>query len=450
MIVRFILWFALVVIVLTGSMGEADETLEKAKTSITIREPLAIINKSLTAVEPSRTLQEGEAYYLIGSLDKVRGTVLTDAGEQETTFQGEIGFKVITDGKGTKTFVLERLNLVSAGVNTKKGNTGVLGVTLIDGSRTSYDPATGKLVASGRMTLHYELIDKVMGFIKEQSEECALFNSYTEKMTVKLELQLPREFMMADNSQIEVNGAIRMDLDESVLGSVKRMQVLVSYYKFWWYISKPTEILKIQPVYIGTGPSDASATGSAFNTLINGAVSIWDRCGTVRCITLRANPPIYINNNAYKVLTSYDVNPSEANALMAEVNVVDAVEVFVVDRWDPLFDGGGATWSSGTASAKIITCDQQMNVPCPPPCGGGTCGPVNTYHLAHELGHSLNLGHPSSPGSLSAATRGSVMEPSGFCADNPNVQSARNCRSASNPLLYSGRARCEKSPDIMD
>lgn len=429
----------------------ANETLEKTRGPITIKEPLITIDKSIAAVEPSRTLQEGRTYYLIGSLDKVRGTIFTDAGEQETTFQGEIGFKVITDNKGTKTFVLEKLNLVSAGVRTKKGNTGVLGVTLSDVPRASYDPATGKLVANIRVTLHYELIDKVMGFISEQSEECAVFNSYKEEMAGKLELQLPREFKMADNSQIKVSGTISMDLDNSVLGLVTRMQVFVSDYNFWWYITKPTEILKVQPVYIGTGPSDATATGSAFNTLLNGAVSIWDRCGTVRCITLQANPPIYINNNAYKVLTSYDVDPSEANALRAEVNVVDAVEIFVVDRWDPLYDGGGATWSSGTASAKIITCDKQMNVPCPPPCrGGGSCGPVNRYHLAHELGHALNLGHPSSPGSLAAATAGSVMEPSGFCADNPNVQSARNCRSASSPLLYSGRALCYKSPDIMD
>lgn len=168
------------------------------------------------------------------------------------------------------------------------------------------------------------------------------------------------------------------------------------------------------------------------------------------CITLRANQPIYINNNDYKLLTSVDVNPAEASALRAEVNVADAVEVFVVDRWDPLFDGGGATWSSGTASAKIITCDQQLNVPCPPPCGAGACGPVNNYHLGHELGHALNLGHPSDPGSLAAATFGSIMEPSGFCADNPNVQSARNCRSATNPLLNWGRALCGKSTDIMD
>lgn len=429
----------------------ADETAEKTKVPTTIREPLATMEKSLSAVESSRTLQEGKTYYLIGSLDKVSGTILTDAGEQETTFQGEIGFKVVTDSKGTKTFVLETLNLVSAGVRTGKGNTGVLGVTLSDSPRASYDPATGKLVANIRVILHYELIDKVMGFIREQSEECAVFNSYTEEMTGKIDLQLPREFKMANNSKIEVSGAISMDLDKSVLGYVKRIHVS-KIYTLQWIYPKPTAILKVQPVYIGTGPSDASATGSAFNTLMNGAVSIWSRCGTVRCITLKANPPIYINNNAYKVLTSYDSNPSEADALRAEVNVVDAVEVFVVDRWDPLYDGGGATWSSGTASAKIITCDQQMNVPCPPPCGWGSCGPVNTYHLAHELGHALKLGHPSSPGTLIAATAGSVMEPSGFCADNPNVQSAHNCRSASNPLLYSGWSLlgCRKSPDIMD
>jgi hypothetical protein len=43
------------------------------------------------------------------------------------------------------------------------------------------------------------------------------------------------------------------------------------------------------------------------------------------------------------------------------------------------------------------------------------------------------------------------MEPSGFCCDNPNVQSARNCRNATSPLMFWGDlVPCFGIPDIMD
>ena len=50
--------------------------------------------------------------------------------------------------------------------------------------------------------------------------------------------------------------------------------------------------------------------------------------------------------------------------------------------------------------------------------------------LAHELGHALGLGHP--PGNSS---ENSLMEPSGFCLDNPALMSKKNCDNADNPLL---------------
>jgi len=225
--------------------------------------------------------------------------------------------------------------------------------------------------------------------------------------------------------------------------------------RLWWYLfTSPADVLLVQPVFIGTGPSDPTATGTVFNTLLERSAEIWDRCGTVRCISIISKTPIYINNNAYRV-----IDGAEATSLRALVNEADAVEVFVVERWDPYYDGGGACWSSGTASAKIVTCDQQLNVPCPMPSGlwgcsageGGTCGAVNYYHLAHELGHALNLLHPGdSRTGMVDGSSGSIMEPSGFCRDNPSVQSAKNCRSASSPLIYSGRATCTGSPDITD
>lgn len=435
---------------LSGSICGADYDLQKTPSSL--KAPLETISsKRVATAELATAPQAGKVYYLLGNLDKVRGTVTTDAGAQETSFQGEVGFQVVPDKDGQMTFILESFNLVSPGVQTKKGDSGVIGINLADaGSKASYDAKTGNTVAEIRTILHYDLIDEVMGFIREKSDECAVFNSYTEDMAGTLQIKLPESLKATDQGEVSINGVVRLELKTPVVGAIQNTLIYIDASKLIWYLTRPAQILNVQPVYIGTGSGDPAATGVAFNTLINRAAEIWNRCGTVRCIALRANQPIYLNNNAYRLLTNADADPAEAAALRAEVNVPDAVEVFVVERWEPLFDGGGACWASGTASAKIITCDLQLNVPCPPPCGSGSCGAVNLFHLGHELGHSLTLGHPGSPGSLIAGTVGSLMEPSGFCLDNPNVQSARNCRSATSPLLYWGRSICTKSPNIMD
>lgn len=391
-------------------------------------------------------------YYLIANLDRAKAVVSLERGQKETTFEGEIAFQVIADEKGTLSLQLARLNLVSRGVAAVVGDSGVIGLVLADeGAGASYNLRTGELSSGFHTKLHYELIDRLKGFRRVESKEteCIYFESYTEVMSGKLVGRLPEALQLADKGRVQLQAEIQLELAQPVVGALRRITVSFVAYLDWVVLVEfePAEVLKVQPVFIGTGASDPTATGAAFNTLITRAVEIWNRCGTVRCTRLVANPPIYVNNDAYRVLQS----EAEAANLRAEVSITDAVEVFVVERWDPIWDGGGACWSSGTASAKIVTCDEQLNVPCPPPCSGTAyCGDVNYYHLGHELGHALNLAHPGPSGSLASSTSGSLMEPSGFCRDNPVVQSARNCRNASNPLLSWGLATCEGSPDIMD
>lgn len=447
----------------SGTGFGADLVKEKIPSPSLLKTPLdTSIRSGLSSAEPVEVTEEQEErYFLVGSLEDVRAVVVTDAGEQQTSFKGEIAFVAEPRDRGGLNLVLTRLNLVSSGVATKKGDTGVIGLNLVaQGDKpeyqATYDARTGQFSAEFESTLHYALIDEIKGYVPSKSEEGDLFLSYTESMGGKIEGRLPEAMKAADEGEVTMNAEIRLELERSVVGSLRSMVVYLDITKFWWYLeTSPTEILLVQPVFIGSGPSDPSATGTVYNTLLDRSAEIWDRCGTVRCISIRSRSPVYINNNAYRVLNS----EAEAANLRAEVNVADAVEVFVVERWDPHYDGGGACWSSGTASAKIVTCDQQLAVPCPMPAGlwgcsvgaGGTCGAVNYYHLAHELGHALNLLHPGEYRSgMVAGSSGSIMEPSGFCRDNPNVQSAKNCRSASSPLLYSGRSACTGSPDLMD
>jgi hypothetical protein len=402
---------------------------------------------------PIDRVQEKEVHYLIGNFDQIRGTVNTDAGPQQTSFRGEIAFQVISSEKNEISLILKRLNLVSEGVFTKRGDSGVIGLVLKEPEyKTDYNSRTGEISADFGSELHYSLIDDIKGFIPGKSEECAVFYSYTEEMAGQLKGNLPESLQLAEKGSISMQGEIRLELEDQVLGALTDMMIVIDVNQLFWEITEPAEIFKVQPVFIGSGATDPTATGTAFNTLIDRSLEIWSRCGTVRCIAIRSNQPIYVDNDAYRVLNSQ----SEAADLRAEVDVSDALEVFVVERWDPFYDGGGATWGSGTASVKIVTCDQQLAVPCPPPeglwgCDSGSCGDVNYFHLAHEIGHALSFTHPgeASAGRPQGSTN-SIMEPSGFCHDNPDVQSAHNCRSASNPMLYWGRTVCTDSPDIMD
>jgi len=409
----------------------------------------------------SAVAQQLPDHYLTGNLENLGGTVVTEKGEQRATFSGSIGLRVVQGARGLLLYLVD-LDLISKGVLTERGASGTIGLQLADGGRKSmnYDARSGLASTDARMVLHYGLIDRVRGFQQiEAKGEMDIFPSYTEEMAGRVSVRFPGALKVQESGRVSVELDLTFELSSSVLGSIRRVTLIAKVVIDWTKLFQPAEVLRIQPVFIGTGPSDPSATGTAWDDLMKRAHELWSRCGSVRCIRFLVNAPVYLNKPAYKILET----ETEAGNLRAEIDVVDAVEVFVVDRMNFACSwGGGACFSSGTASAKIVTCDQQLAIPSPCPCPGycpATCPPcppcqtgaVNDYHLAHELGHALDLAHPPGPtASLAASTVGSNMEPSGFCCDNPNVQSAKNCRNASNPLLFWGTGLCFGTPDIMD
>lgn len=391
--------------------------------------------------------QKERTLIFASNIDEAAGVVVTNAGENKVVFRGAIGFRVTQREKGEMKVNLIRLNLLTDGVRSESGGTGVIGVKLAEPEyETEFDPSNGRLEAKFHLVLHYPLIDEKMGFREvesEESEECVHFVPYTEVMEGKLTARLPEGLTSHVPEKFGAECRIEATLYTPVVEAVQVMMVAAEFN--WMVLLSPAEVLRVQPVFMGSGPADPNATGGDFNELMARARDMWNRCGTERCISFAVEPPVYLNKNEFRVISS-DV---EGYSLRLEHNDPNAVEVFIAERIDPpQMWGGGATWGSGTASAFIVTSDQQLDVPCPPPCAsGGACGDVNYYHLAHELGHALDLSHP---GGGANSTPGSVMEPSGLCADNPNSQSARNCRNASNPLLTWGTSMCFGSPDIDD
>jgi hypothetical protein len=136
-------------------------------------------------------------------------------------------------------------------------------------------------------------------------------------------------------------------------------------------------------------------------------------------------------NAAYNTL---DIALNEDDLLRAEVNEDDCIEVFFVDTFDvPSTWGGGATFSSGLASSKVISSDDNAE----PVCVGGTVA-CNITHLAHELGHVMTLHHPGVggiPAHMVNGNTGTLLCPSGFVADNPRRNSVENENNVNNPLF---------------
>jgi hypothetical protein len=412
------------------------------------------LDQQRVPISPQRvSAPTANQYYLQGNIQEAKAAVNTDKGVQQVPFSGSIIFR-LTPIRDTFNISLVSLNLISKGVATGKGYSGTIGLSLATAGEASFNRSTGDLSIPFQLTLHYELIDKMKGFRQsEKSREMDNFIPFTEKMSGRLKARLPKDLRIQEKAQVRFEGEMLMEISQRVIGLFPKMYIKFPY-SILELLKSPAQVIKIQPVFVGTGPADPSASGKAFETLKNRAIENWGKCGTVRCLKLVFLDPVYVNNAAYRVLD----NETEAISFKGEVNVTDAVEIFVAESMSTSLScawGGGATYSSGTASAKIVTSDQQLSVPCPCPTacasycplGPCSCGALNNYHLAHELGHVFNLDHP---GGWVPGTAGSVMEPSGLCNDNPSQQSAKNCRQTSNPLFTAGTALCFGTPDIMD
>lgn len=352
----------------------------------------------------------------------VSGTV----GRSPSEINGEILFAMMPSKEGLR-LKMSSMKLLGGGVKTQEAETGSFSIMLSgDGSSANYDPERRTITSEFTVEVHYPLIDKVRGYQKPSRAEIESddFRSYTETFSGRLVCRLKEPLRLVKQSRERVvpKGAkleLELKATKATVGEIKAIQmeleleyiVIVHYLNIGRY-------LNVQPVFIrytpetGCASGETATTGGSYVTLRDKAIEMWNRC----CLRLNFLPVVYVNDDDYRVLSEF-----EDGSLRSEYDDATAVEVFFCEVGDPVgLWGGGACWSGGTANAQIITFDTNL--------------PINLYNLAHELGHALGLHHP--PGD---STPGSLMEPSGFCLDNPALMSDLNCDNADNPLVTTPR-----------
>jgi len=367
--------------------------------------------------------KQGDTPFLVLKLDKVQLLIDGEKSENNPTLNTELLYRFI-DGKYGMEAELMSFGFVTKGFESKQGETGNISIRFIpEHTKTSYNSESNQITTEFNAKIHYPLIDKIMGFKQssESEKEQDNFRSFTEIFSGVITCRLDSRPDMKNKEEqpIRIKMSMEMKIAEKAVGAFEYAVVSeVAEGRVLWplYVKKT---MNVQPVFVEYVPDTGcslgggmATTGGSWDIMKEYAYDIWNRC----CLHLNLLPPVYVANDDWRILSL-----GEAWALRASYDDPNAVEIFFTETFDPIGTwGGGATWGSGTANTQIITCDANL--------------PINLYNVAHELGHSLNLMHPSNwPWN---STPGSLMEPSGFCLDNPDLMSQENCDNISNPLIY--------------
>jgi hypothetical protein len=352
------------------------------------------------------------------------------------------GFNILFTGVSQK--------LLAPAVDEKKP-LGMLGFAVTAGKpqQLKYNPRTGRVAGELRMFADASFLAAYARPAEDGKGDLFLTPTIPVTATVDLTLEKPISLQIIEVQQMSATLDVKLDSGEFTYERLKvpplrlrlleRIPIRLDIFPDRWF--EVAQSLCVQPVNIlrsfwdgwwwfGTIVYQWSGTGLAFGE--PGARTQWAKADVV--LDIRPWKTVYSND--YWVVDSGD-----ANGLRAKVDDDDCVEVFFPNDFDPpSMWGGGATWGSGTASAQVISSD------------GNARGGVDFTHLAHELGHVLGLLHPGSAATASAvaASTGTLLCPSGYLNDNPQINSQENKNLLSNPLLTFAIKFVTPGPDCVD
>ncbi|MGE0681920.1 MAG: hypothetical protein AB7P69_13605, partial [Candidatus Binatia bacterium] len=332
----------------------------------------------------------------VGNFKDVAAKVVVNGKTQSSTANGGVEFVIPT--RAPHELHLKDFHLYARSVDVLlKGQkqaqpTGVLSIYRNETLPLKVD-STGGFSGEFEAKLHYPLIDQLIGWRKssEGKGEADHFAPITDRVRVTLSGKLDKP--LTDRSPekeelrtVEAKATIK-SLNASLASFLLelRWRFVIIVYNPNLQILRclgPVKRMCIQPVGIKDNANDPFPTGTAFPLLMDEARDMWERA----CVRFDVKDFEYLIDPQAKTLTaSFDNTSPEFQDMLDVINSVDdenCVEVFFIESWtNPELFGGGATFSSGTASAKILTSDQNDNG-------------IDFNHLAHELGHVLGLGHP--------------------------------------------------------
>lgn len=381
---------------------------------------------------PVVTSQSSPDRMLMADMEKVPVLLETDVGRQESTMRGQIVLQRTRDKQGRIVLQLQTLNLLIAGAKTQqgRGETGQISLSLTNPVRAF--PRAGQAGETFELELqmsgHYPLINELKGYGRADPKQEDNYPAFTEEFVGRLkgELTLPKG-EGEDEGSLTLSGDFVLG-QRIVLAVIRRFVFEIPLQIRIFPLTCPdgtvsrTRTLCVKPIFVRSGPGDSTtAQEMYFTEQLANANAVWARC----CVRFVEAPGAFVNRADLQVLTTNDGFTSEEEAdLLDEVNDDDCVEVYIIESFSPQSaHGGGGTWGGGTADTKIISA---ANNP-----------PINQRHLAHELGHAMGLCHPGTGCTPPRAdgTAGSLMEPSGFFADNPDVLRQQECANISNPLI---------------
>lgn len=400
----------------------------------------------LSTLQSVRTEQGMQELMAVGNTPV---TAAVTVGQQRIELKGNASFSLRSDEAALKSGVLgvQAFNIVFHDVpqtlltygGSGDSKTGNLSFVVAGRQRLQYDAAKG--VASGE--LRGFIGADYMSLYAEPLTDSERDHNRAPRQSavIKLALQFGEPLAAVAGNQepvrqkAGVEARIVADADRAIAAlpltiDVARVVSPVEAIIAWPWRWEVARNLCVQPVRVGrfiwNWPTLAiQYTGTGLNFGLPGARTQWKKADVT--FTVRDWKTVWRSD-------LFNFSTGEAADLLDEVNDADCVEVYFVNGDNGMHNnwGGGATFSSGSANTKIISSDGNV-----PPN-------IDLTHLAHELGHALDLPHPTATSSSSTNT---LMCPSGFMNDNPKRNSQENKDNLSNPLLTFSIKLVSAGPD---